>query len=104
VRRPMVMRSRATDGRSASRCLRKWPDQPLDHHSGCPRRGGRPGRQPGESAKILPKSGVIWGISVYASSQNYGRSRHQRQRETSDNHAFKGYRQEECAQLPGKTA
>ena len=37
VRRPMVMRSRATDRRSASKCQRKWPDQPLDHRSGCPR-------------------------------------------------------------------
>ena len=31
----MVMRSRAIDGRSASRCQRKWPDQPLDRRSGC---------------------------------------------------------------------
>ena len=38
VRRAMVMRSRATDGRSASKCQGKWPDQPLDHRSGCPRR------------------------------------------------------------------
>ena len=37
VRRSMVMRSKATDGRSASKCQRKWPDQPLDHRSGCPR-------------------------------------------------------------------
>jgi hypothetical protein len=36
VRRPMVMRSRATDGRSASKCQRKQPHQPLDHRSGCP--------------------------------------------------------------------
>src|SRR5664280_1663874 len=28
VRRPMVMRSTNTDGRSASKCKRKWPDQP----------------------------------------------------------------------------
>src|ERR1019366_1700766 len=28
VRRPMVMRSRATDGRSASQCQGKWLDQP----------------------------------------------------------------------------
>jgi hypothetical protein len=27
-------RSRATDGRSASQCQGKWPDQPLDHRSG----------------------------------------------------------------------
>jgi hypothetical protein len=33
VRRPMVMRSRATDGRSASQCQGKWPDQALDHRS-----------------------------------------------------------------------
>jgi hypothetical protein len=36
VRRPMVMRQTATDGRSASKCQRKRPDQPLDHRSGCP--------------------------------------------------------------------
>jgi hypothetical protein len=30
---PMLMRSRATDGRSASRCQQKWPDQPLDRRS-----------------------------------------------------------------------
>ena len=36
VRRPMVMRSTATDGRSVSKCQRKWSDQPLDHRSGCP--------------------------------------------------------------------
>ena len=34
---PMVMRSRATDGRSVSKCQRKWPDQSLDHRPGCPR-------------------------------------------------------------------
>ena len=38
------------------------------------------------------------------SSQNYGRSRHQRQRDTLDCPAFTGYRQEECAQMLGKTA
>jgi hypothetical protein len=38
----------------------------------------------------------------YASSQNYGRSHHQRQRETFDNHVFKGNRQEECAQMQKK--
>src|ERR1019366_2590629 len=37
VRRPMVMRPTTTDGRGASKCQRKWPDQPLDHRSGCPR-------------------------------------------------------------------
>ena len=29
---------KATDGRSASKCQGKWPDQPLDHRSGCPTR------------------------------------------------------------------
>ena len=30
--------------------------------------------------------------------------RHQRQRETFDNHVFKGDRQEECAEMPGEMA
>jgi hypothetical protein len=34
VRRPMVMRSRATDRRRASKCEGKWPDQPLDQTVG----------------------------------------------------------------------
>ena len=34
----MVMRSRAIDRRRAPKCLGKWPDQPLDQRSGCPRR------------------------------------------------------------------
>ena len=37
VRRSIVMRSRATDGRSASKCHAKWPDQTLDHRSSCSR-------------------------------------------------------------------
>ena len=37
VRHSMVMHSRVTDGRSASQCQGKWPDQHLDHRSGCPR-------------------------------------------------------------------
>ena len=37
MRRPMLMRSTATDGRSASKCQRKWPDQPLSRRSSCPR-------------------------------------------------------------------
>jgi hypothetical protein len=36
VRRPIVMRSRATDG-GASKCQQKRPDRPLDHRLGCPR-------------------------------------------------------------------
>ena len=35
VRSPMVMCSRATDGRSASKCQGKWPDQTLDHRPDC---------------------------------------------------------------------
>ena len=31
----MLMRSRATDGRSASNCQQKWPDQPLCRRTGC---------------------------------------------------------------------
>ena len=37
VKRSIVMHSRATDGRSASQCLEKWPEQRLDHHLRCPR-------------------------------------------------------------------
>jgi len=32
----MVMRSRATDGGSASKCQEKWPDQLLNHRFGLP--------------------------------------------------------------------
>src|SRR5262249_34636420 len=38
------------------------------------------------------------------SSRSYGRSHHQRQRETFDGHAFKSNRQKECVQMPGKMA
>ena len=37
MRRSMVVRSRATDGRSASKCMAKWPDQTLDHRPSCSR-------------------------------------------------------------------
>src|SRR5262249_41248604 len=36
MRRSMVMRSRATDRRSASKCQGKWPDQTLDQALGLP--------------------------------------------------------------------
>jgi hypothetical protein len=36
MRRSTVMRSRATDGMSASKCQGKWPDQTLDQASGLP--------------------------------------------------------------------
>ena len=36
VRRPMVMRSTATDGRSVSKCQRKWSDQGTTHFLCCP--------------------------------------------------------------------
>src|SRR5580704_13246857 len=39
MRRSTVMRSRATDGRSAPKCQRKRPDLPLDRRSGRPRCG-----------------------------------------------------------------
>jgi Transposase DDE domain group 1 len=38
------------------------------------------------------------------SSRNCGRSRHQRQRETSDGHAFKSNPRQECVRMPGKMA
>jgi hypothetical protein len=31
-----ALHSRATDGRSASKCPGKWPEQTLDHRAGCP--------------------------------------------------------------------
>jgi hypothetical protein len=40
----------------------------------------------------------------YGSSRNYGRSRHPRQHEAFDCHAFKSNRQEECVQMPVKIA
>jgi hypothetical protein len=39
VRRPMVMRSRATHGRSASKCQGNGQIRPLECHSGCDRSG-----------------------------------------------------------------
>ena len=71
VRRSIVMRSRATDGRSASKCQGKWPDQPLDHRSGCPMRwwpssprgclAGRP-----EIRKYSRQIGSHLGIPVHS--------------------------------------
>ena len=66
----MVMRSRATDGRSVSKCQRKWPDQPpttvraARGDGSCPNyasalQGAR------ETANIQAGSGVIWRIPVY---------------------------------------
>ncbi len=66
MRRPMVMRSRATDGRSASKCLRKHPKQP----SRLPGRDRiRPRRssvllEGRKSANIYAGSGFIRGIPV----------------------------------------
>jgi hypothetical protein len=59
VRRPMVMRSRATDGRSASKCQRKWPDRRIGRHSGRPeRQENRAGRLwlPGKPRRLLPST------------------------------------------------
>jgi hypothetical protein len=39
----MVMRSRATDGRSASKCQGKWPDQLLTHRFSTLRKRSAPG-------------------------------------------------------------
>ena len=62
----MVMRSRATEGRSASRCQQKWPDQPPRPPFGVPGFGRRPRRQAvlskrGNSAKNPPRFGVHLG-------------------------------------------
>jgi hypothetical protein len=37
MRRSTVMRSRATDGMSASKCRGKWPDQTFDQAFGLPK-------------------------------------------------------------------
>ena len=42
---------RATDGKGVSQCQGKWPDQPLDNRSGCPRR-----RQPSAPPACLAKT------------------------------------------------
>jgi hypothetical protein len=74
---PCHSRRECDGGSSAATLPSRWPRSPS--HGKCSRR-------------------------VYASSQNYGHSLHQRQRETFDNHVFKGKRQEECVQMPEKTA
>src|SRR6266705_5308079 len=43
-------------------------------------------------------------IKIGAKMVSYGRSHHQRQRETRDGHAFKSNRWEECVQMPGEMA
>src|SRR4030095_4689420 len=66
------MHSRATDGRSASKCQGKWPDQTLDQAFGLPEGAGsdqhlafvlQEGR---ENANIDAGLGFIWRISVKA--------------------------------------
>jgi hypothetical protein len=68
MRRSTVMRSRATDGRSASECQGKGPDQLLKHHS-----DGLECREPfilshlgfqpvQKTPTIHASSGFIWGI------------------------------------------
>jgi hypothetical protein len=77
MRCSMVMRSRATDGRSASRCQQKWPDQPLRPPCGVPRlrpvvRAARSCQNAEKSPKIHALSGFIWGIPVNCSyTQRY---------------------------------
>jgi hypothetical protein len=70
MRRSTVMRSRATDRRSASKCQGEWPDQTLDQAFGLPEVlvGGQhlasilqEGR---ENANIDAGLGFIWRISV----------------------------------------
>jgi hypothetical protein len=62
----MVMRSRATDGRSASKCQGKWPDQLLTHRFGLSTFGSGPRHPPvlpehRKSAKIRTGSAVLRG-------------------------------------------
>src|SRR5262249_44766705 len=71
MRRSTVMRSRATDGMSASECQGKRPDQAVKHRS-----DGRECREPStlsdlgfqpvqKTTTIHVSSGFIWGIPVY---------------------------------------
>src|SRR5262249_49284801 len=74
MRRSTVMRSRATDGMSASECQGKRPDQAVQHRS-----DGRECREPStlshlgfqpvqKTPTIHVSSGFIWGIPVNGSS------------------------------------
>jgi hypothetical protein len=66
----MVMRSSATDGRSAPECQGKWPDQTLKRHSDAQNGDSRPatwqlGFQPVQKMPIVHVSlGFIRGIPV----------------------------------------
>ena len=68
MRRSTVMRSRATDGRSASECQGKRPDQALKHHSDAlecwePSTLSHLGFQPVQKTPTIhASSGFIWGI------------------------------------------
>jgi len=66
----MVMRSRVTDRRSASKCQGKWPDQTLDQAFGLPEVLVAVSTSH-LSCKRLGKNidaglGFIWRISVYS--------------------------------------
>jgi hypothetical protein len=69
VRRSIVMRSQAIDGRSAPKCQGKWPDQPPTTVRAARCAGGRPHlaavlQEGRKYANIHARSGVIWGIPV----------------------------------------
>jgi hypothetical protein len=81
MRRPAVMRSRATDGMSASECQGKRPDQAVKHRS-----DGRECREPStlwhlgfqpvqKTSTIHVSSGFIWGIPVKTNGQARGAAR-----------------------------
>src|SRR5262249_942845 len=78
MRRSTVMRSRATDGMSASECQGKRPDQAVKHRS-----DGRECREPStlshmgfqpvqRMSTIHVSSGFIWGIPVKTNGQARG--------------------------------
>ena len=75
MRRPMVKRPTATDGRSAPKCQRKLPDQPPRPPSGLPevtvavRIALLPGRKAGKTREFTPVRGGIWRIPVEAMFQ-----------------------------------
>jgi len=67
VRRSIVMRSQAIDGRSVPKCQGKWPDQPPTTVRAARCAGGRPHlasvlQEGDKSANIHVRSGAIWGI------------------------------------------
>jgi hypothetical protein len=56
----------------------------------------------GSAPSVVSINIVVAVTALCGSSQNCGRSHHQRQYETFDGHAFKSNRRQECVRVPGK--